>query len=153
MKRILLISDSHGNTSAIDKLFERISTFDYVFFLGDGVEDIRLYQYAYPSKVEIVKGNCDWFHSDYPTIVVTTVEQITFLLTHGHNYQVKSGFDLLKEEAERKGATVVCFGHTHKAIDKEIDGIRFINPGSVGYGKEKSYLVLEVNEKKLKIVE
>ncbi len=153
MKRILLISDSHGNATEIDELFEKISSFDYVFFLGDGIEDVRLYQYAYPSKVEIVKGNCDYYYSDYPTLVVTTVEQITFLLTHGHCYHVKYGLDLLREEAERKNARVVCFGHTHQALDKEIDGIRFINPGSIGYGKEKSYLVLEVNEKKLKIVE
>lgn len=137
----------------MDRLFKSINTFDYVFFLGDGIEDIRLYSYAYPAKIEIVKGNCDYYYSDYPQLIVTTVEGITFLLTHGHNYYVKSGLELLKEEAKRKGATVVCFGHTHQYIDKELDGIRFINPGSLGYGNEKSYLVLEVNEKKLKILE
>lgn len=153
MKRILLISDSHGRISRVDKLFERIDAFDYVFFLGDGAEDFRLYSYAYPAKVEIIKGNCDHFYSDYPPLIVTTVEEVTFLLTHGHNYHVKQGLELLKEEAQRKGADVVCFGHTHKMIDKEIDGIRFINPGSLGYGSEKSYIVLEVNKKNLKIVE
>jgi predicted phosphodiesterase len=53
--------------------------------------------------------------------------------------------------AERAGARagdVICFGHTHIPWHREVDGVHFINAGSVGRPKDgdwrAGYLVLEV---------
>jgi putative phosphoesterase len=34
--------------------------------------------------------------------------------------------------ADRAGAPLVVCGHTHAAMDREVGGVRFVNPGSVG---------------------
>ena len=65
------------------------------------------------------------------------------LLTHGHRYSVKSGYDALLARAVEVGADIVVFGHTHvpflKTIPKgtEVSGkilerpTYLFNPGSV----------------------
>ena len=45
---------------------------------------------------------------------------------------------------------VVCFGHTHRPWTREVEGIRFVNTGSVGRPKDgdwrAGYVLLEVDE-------
>jgi putative phosphoesterase len=38
----------------------------------------------------------------------------------------------LEELANLAGADLVLFGHSHQPFDREVSGVRFINPGSVG---------------------
>ena len=56
--RILLVSDSHGNRDGIEKLIEN-EQFDYLFFLGDGLSDLGLYDNI--ENIIAVSGNCDFF--------------------------------------------------------------------------------------------
>jgi hypothetical protein len=54
--------------------------------------------------------------------------------------------DVLRPLFEGCGADVVLGGHTHRATDREINGIRALNPGSVGIPMlpgQASWLVLE----------
>lgn len=60
--------------------------------------------------------------------------------------------DFLAKMAEGMGARpgdVICFGHTHKPWQREVDGIRFVNTGSVGRPKDgdwrAGYVVLAVD--------
>lgn len=50
---------------------------------------------------------------------------------------------------------VICFGHTHKPWHREVDGIHFVNTGSVGRPKDgdwrAGYVVLEVGEGEPKV--
>ena len=55
--KIVIISDSHGNKLAIDTVFKTIE-FDYLFFLGDGLNDLG--DYIYLDNVIAVSGNCDF---------------------------------------------------------------------------------------------
>ena len=41
--RIILVSDSHGNKDGIVKLINNESC-DYLFFLGDGLSDLGVYE-------------------------------------------------------------------------------------------------------------
>jgi predicted phosphodiesterase len=45
------------------------------------------------------------------------------------------------------GAMMVCVGHTHHSIDRDVDGIRLINPGAVSFSNDVDtmapYAVLE----------
>jgi len=50
---------------------------------------------------------------------------------------------------------VICFGHTHKPWHREVEGIHFLNTGSVGRPKDgdwrAGYVVLEVEEGKVEV--
>ena len=54
----------------------------------------------------------------------------------------------MAEKAGAKAGDVICFGHTHKPWRREIEGIHFVNTGSVGRPKDgdwrAGYLVLDL---------
>jgi predicted phosphodiesterase len=63
------------------------------------------------------------------------------------------GDDFCMKMAEQAGARagdVLCFGHTHLPWTREVQGIRFVNTGSVGRPKDgdwrAGYVVLSVDE-------
>ena len=78
--KIVVISDSHGNSIGIDKIFQNIK-FDYLFYLGDGLNDLG--NYIFLDNVFAVSGNCDFF-SDYPNEREFNLNNIKFLITHGN---------------------------------------------------------------------
>ena len=52
------------------------------------------------------------------------------MLCHGDRYRVDMGLISLKYRASEVGARVALFGHTHRSLVIEEDGILFMNPGS-----------------------
>jgi predicted phosphodiesterase len=56
----------------------------------------------------------------------------------------------MAEQAGLKSGDVLCFGHTHKPWHRGVDGIHFVNTGSVGRPKDSDpragYALLEVEE-------
>lgn len=56
----------------------------------------------------------------------------------------------MAETAGAKKGDVICFGHTHKPWHREVEGIHFVNTGSVGRPKDgdwrAGYVLLEVTE-------
>lgn len=102
-----------------------------VFFLGDLFEDGKALADAYPQiPMDLVRGNCDWCAG--PDELVVDVEGVRFLLTHGHRYYAKSGLDWLVDAGREKGADMVCFGHTHEALNMPLGGVWLFNPGTAG---------------------
>ena len=125
------MSDTHGNLENIRKVMEKHKDIKNVFHLGDGRSDIDLIKEEYKNKTFFrVCGNCDSGATE-PVTLVETLEGKKFLLTHGHEFNVKDNLDLLLKEAKKEHADVALFGHTHKPIKKEIDGIILFNPGSL----------------------
>ncbi len=63
----------------------------------------------------------------------------------------------MAEQARRKAGDVICFGHTHKPWHREIEGIHFVNTGSVGRPKDgdprAGYVTLEVTADAAPVVE
>lgn len=146
--KIAIISDSHGERRGINRLFER-NDFDYLFFLGDGLNDLGTYVNL--DNVFAVSGNCDFF-SSYPNERVFNLEGTKFLITHGNKYGVKRSMDNIVKVAKTLGVKVVCFGHTHNVFMEEIDGILFLNPGSfLGIGGSSAGLMLELDGDKYSI--
>ena len=142
MKRICLLSDSHGSRNNLENLIME-NNFDYVFFMGDGLED---FEYVYTdSKIEKVCGNCDFFSREDITKFVN-VEDKRIMITHGHHFRIKLTMSLLIQSAKQNFCDIVCFGHTHMQGVQEHYGITFINPGSFRNG-EYAILTLEKNEK------
>ena len=88
MKNIVVISDSHNNLPTDDEFWKVLDEADYIFHLGDGIMDIEKLTSIYPDKFYFVYGNCDTFSAE--TFEIVEVEDVKFLLTHGHKYRVKS---------------------------------------------------------------
>ena len=130
--KILVVSDSHGVLKNLRQAVEREQP-DRIFHLGDLVSDAQRLSCAAPEiPLEVVVGNCDGWTRGAGSLLLE-VEGVSFFLTHGHRYQVKSGLSLLTQAGREAGADVVCFGHTHQALCRRWpDGTLVVNPGSVG---------------------
>ena len=149
MKKIIILSDSHGNVKGVNELLSLAMENDYVIHLGDGVADIRELRDACPDKVYFCAGNCDFF-SGYPTDGVLEIEGVRIFYCHGHQYGVKQELLSLALAAKSRGCDVALYGHTHEANITEWNGVTLINPGTLRYGVGKggSYCYLVVHQGK-----
>lgn len=126
MKKIIVVSDSHGNVADLQYLLNE--EYDYFFFLGDGLSDLGTS--IYDDRVKAVKGNWD-FGSDVCENLVVGVEDVVFFLTHGHKYGVKESFFRLMYQVSELQPNLTLFGHTHRMEDFVVNGLHFANPGSI----------------------
>jgi uncharacterized protein len=145
--KVLIMSDSHGLTDEIVDIKNRHKDeVSLMFHCGDS--EISA-QSSELKSFQGVKGNCD-FDSDFPNERIVDVNGVSLYLTHGHLYNVKSTLMNLKYRALELNAKIACYGHSHIAGAELIDGILFINPGSIRLPvlrRQKTYAILEVERK------
>lgn len=156
----LVLSDSHGRTSKIIEAFGRqIKKPDAVIFLGDGLRDISYCEFG-DIPLYCVCGNCDMFrffgNVRAEDEILTTLGGKKIMMTHGHTYSVKSSYTRICMAAEKCGADIVLFGHTHLPFaEYMLSGnckygitltkpLYLFNPGSIG-GYEGSFGVLDID--------
>ncbi|QBP40734.1 metallophosphoesterase [Paenisporosarcina antarctica] len=145
--RIVVMSDTHGETNSIDQVRHAVGPVDAVFHCGDSELDI---QHESLQDAFVVEGNCDW-DSSYSAEVFTEVNGVKVFMTHGHLWQVKSTLMPLSTRAQELGADLVLFGHTHLLGAELIGSTLFVNPGSLELPrgrKEKSYAIIEKSQLK-----
>ena len=149
MKTIVALSDTHGNTQAINSLIGLFGESDYVVHLGDGARDMKGFYADFGEKIYQVNGNCDVVAYGLKHFVLE-IEKVKVLLTHGDLYGVKNGLKRLVEFAKSEDCSVVLYGHTHEAKIEEIEGVMLINPGSLSYfAAEKSIAYVIINGEKV----
>ena len=148
MIKALIVSDSHGLTTELLKLKEKHEhELDLMIHCGDSeLSAIESCLDGY----SVVRGNCD-FEGNFPGEIVKEIGDLRFFITHGHLYSVKSTLLNLSYRAREMKANIVCFGHSHSLGAEMIDGILFINPGSIRLPRgrfEKTYVIVtfEKNE-------
>ena len=147
MIKITVISDTHGNLVAIDKMAQIILESDYVFHLGDHFDDMKNYAHVLKDKLYQVHGNCDWGNQKD---VIVQLGEHKILATHGDLYGAKKSTDKLVEKAKKEGCNVVLYGHTHVAEIKRQDGILLINPGTLQkYSANKTFSYIIINNEKI----
>lgn len=143
--KIIVVSDTHGSYRNFKKVMQLHRNADIVVHCGDSRDEVDRIREEYPGiTFYTIKGNCDFYKDNLVGAADFTVEGVHFFATHGHMYNVKYGLFDLDAAAREGGYDVVLFGHTHYATDVVKDGIRFFNPGSLGYGK--SFGVIEVKD-------
>ena len=149
MKKLIIISDTHGNGKGVEELLPLIAENDCLIHLGDGFMDIREINRMYPEKVYYCAGNCDFF-SSLPLDGELEIEGVKIYYCHGHKYGVKSDLHALALEAKRRDCDVALYGHTHEAKITEMEGVVLINPGTLKYsvGKGGGYCYLVINKNK-----
>ena len=101
--KIGLISDTHGNTAAIDQAVELAGEIDLWLHAGDMIHDAEYLDMAYDAKVVNVAGNCDWGNRSVPEEEIVEAEGHRIFLTHGHIYGVKGSPYGMVQAAEENG--------------------------------------------------
>lgn len=130
--RIVVISDTHGNYSAIEDVFLRNADADWLFHLGDGEHELDRFIVANPflsQKIIHVAGNCDYGSLSHDVFTLPAMNN-KILATHGHMHGVKSSLEPLKQLAVQNGCNIILYGHTHERFISYQDGIYIMNPGS-----------------------
>jgi hypothetical protein len=151
--KLIVISDTHGERSWIQKALDLHPNADVVVHCGDFASDLESIKGA-PLEVVSVMGNVMDLHVGLvpPESRVEErlliYEGVRILLTHGHRYDVKHTLNKLFYRALEAQADLVLFGHTHVALSLEHQGVSFLNPGSPARprGGRPGYGIVEVQE-------
>ena len=143
--KVLIVSDTHRKNDNYFKVLE-LHKADLVIHCGDAEGSEYALSEAADCPVQIVLGNNDFF-SYLPRELDLRIESFKVWVTHGHNYYVSMGNQILKQEAAARGADIVLYGHTHRPIVDMGGGVIAVNPGSLSYprqeGRRPSYVVME----------
>ncbi len=140
--KILVFSDSHRSVSPMVQAIEGEKP-EQVIHLGDLMEDAEELTYWFPQlPVCMVPGNCDGW-TTVPLIKRITLQGKSILLSHGHLWGVKSGYDTALYEGRKAGADVLLFGHTHRPLcERTEDGLWVMNPGT----SRSSYGTIQIRD-------
>lgn len=142
----IVFSDTHGNYPLAIEILSRSTPVDTVFHLGDKAEDAIFIEHLFKTKVQKVAGNCDP-PGMHEREIITMYGNKRILLTHGDRYGVKAGLEKLVERGVDANVDLVLYGHTHHASIDEIEGILFVNPGSLQLGTAyKSYARITIDD-------
>ncbi|QHN50059.1 metallophosphoesterase [Geobacillus stearothermophilus] len=142
--KAVVVSDSHGLSGELSAIIER-HRHEADLFIHCGDSELSA-QAAELAPFVVVRGNCD-VEAAFPNERTEEAEGLRFLITHGHLYGVKTSLLRLYYRAKETSAHVVCFGHSHLAGAEQIEGVLFINPGSIALPrgrKERTYAVLTI---------
>ena len=119
--KLAILSDTHGLLRP--QVAEYLKGADAILHGGDInkphiVDELRKYAPLY-----IVRGNNDkeWAE-DLPHHLTVTLGGVTFAMVHNRK----------ELPADLTGVDAVVFGHSHKFVREEKDGILWLNPGSCG---------------------
>ncbi|NLK72258.1 MAG: metallophosphoesterase [Clostridiales bacterium] len=144
MKKIMVISDTHGEIDEMLEQYNKLNDPDMIIHLGDYALDAKKIEREIGTTVVSVKGNMDGENSEVPHRIIE-VEGYKILLTHGHKEKVKEGLTNLYYKALSLSCDIVLFGHTHIPLKIQEGSIFFINPGSITFprgGSKSSYALI-----------
>nr|WP_306286963.1 metallophosphoesterase family protein [Neglectibacter timonensis] len=141
--KLAILSDTHGLLRP--QVAEQLKTADAILHGGDinkqGLVD-ELRQYA---PLYVVRGNNDkdWAEA-IPHHLTVTLGGVTFYLVHNRK----------ELPADLSGIDAVVFGHSHRYLQEERDGILWLNPGSCGprrFHQEITMMTAEIADGKLRV--
>lgn len=138
---IALFSDTHGRIDTMENAVDALPKENLtVIHLGDGAAEAKRLMDRHPESAFLgVRGNCDPL-SGVPLSRTLDIGGVRIMFAHGHEFGVKSSLIGAARAAERAGAELFFYGHTHTAADTVCDlpdgkCIRMINPGAAVLGK------------------
>ena len=141
--KLAILSDTHGLLRP--EVAEHLKTADAILHGGDvnkpGIVD-QLERYA---PLYVVRGNNDkeWAEQ-IPHDLTITLGGVTFYLVHNKK----------EVPADLTGIDAVVFGHSHKYLLEERDGVLWLNPGSCGprrFHQEITMMMAEAEDGTLQV--
>ena len=141
--KLAILSDTHGLLRP--QVVEHLKTADAILHGGDINKPAIVEQLQQYAPLYIVRGNNDkeWAE-DIPHNLTVTLEGITFFMVHNKK----------EVPADLSGVNVVVFGHSHKYVQEEKDGLLWLNPGSCGprrFHQEITMMMAEVSGGRLRV--
>lgn len=134
--KIAVISDTHlGDTPAwLDRVYEQwLGPADVLVHCGD-ITSYRVWAYlCRHERFLCVRGNCDWdtlLAQELQPMLTATVGPLTVGVAHG--WGPRSQVAATVTHAFGPGHDLICYGHTHRRDWSVVDGVRVVNPGSLG---------------------
>ena len=156
--RVLIVSDTHGRHTSLDRALKEAGDIDMFIHLGDveGGEDYI--EAVVECEKHMIRGNNDLFLLSSGGRRVLDRKGKKCFITHGHSYYVSMETEQIREEGAARNADIIMFGHTHRPYFEERDGITVLNPGSLSFprqeGRKSSYMILETDgEEKYEFVQ
>ena len=141
--KIAILSDTHGLLRP--QVVEHLKTADAILHGGDInrqsiVDELRRYAPLY-----IVRGNNDkeWAEA-LPHDLTVTLGGVTISMVHNKK----------EAAADLTGVDVVVFGHSHRYLQEDKDGVLWLNPGSCGprrFHQEITMMMAEVTDGKITV--
>jgi len=122
--RIGLISDTHGLIRA--EALRALAGSDHIIHAGDIVKPEILDELRRIAPLTVVRGNNDkgtWAKA-LPEYEVVEFGAVSVYVRHD-----RAELDI---DPLAAGMRVLVFGHSHKPMVEERDGVLFVNPGSAG---------------------
>ena len=146
MKRILVMSVTHGRKDAIAAAMTLCKDADCVIHLGDYSQDAAYVRQQTSKPVYAVRGNCD-FSTEAPPELELQFEGVRIVAVHGHQQGVKQSLLRLGLYAMEKEARLVLFGHTHIPTEQFYADAILYNPGSLGEprGRKSTFGVIKLD--------
>ena len=143
MVKIGVISDTHGLLR--EEVLEILRDCDCVFHGGDINNQGVLDALGKIAPVYVVRGNNDkaWAEA-IPHHLKVTLDGVTFCMVHNRT----------ELPADLDGVDAVVFGHSHKYVQEEKDGLLWLNPGSCGprrFHQEITMMMAEIADGVLQV--
>jgi len=144
--KIVIVSDSHGDTEILNQIKLREYDADYFIHCGDFcIPEYLMDGWAH------VSGNCDWgLEGQRELNISTPIGKIH--VEHGDNIRMMMNIEKYLQETNCK---LFVFGHTHVRQFTKYKDSYLINPGSLTRPRDSefgSFLILEIDEENKKIV-
>lgn len=145
--KVVIFSDSHGTYDNMMRIV-KLEKPELILYLGDGLRDAAAVEGQFPDiPMYKVYGNCDIM----PPKSVPANQEILIcgyrvFMTHGHLYSVKTGLYEIMQEGRDRGADLLLFGHTHKALCEHSGSMWVCNPGSMSPMSGEHYAVATFEE-------
>ena len=119
--KLAILSDTHGLLRP--EVTELLKTADVILHGGDINKQSIVNQLQQYAPLYVVRGNNDKEWAEHiPHNLTVTLDGVTFYMVHNKK----------EVPADLSGVDVVVFGHSHKYVQEEKDGILWLNPGSCG---------------------
>ena len=135
--QIAVFSDTHGNTARMRAAVREMRP-DTIIHLGDHARDADILRREFPEiPLYVVCGNCD-VGAPEPVAGVVELGPVKAFLTHGHLYNVDWNVDSLVYAAQEQDCRLALYGHTHRPDSQELGGVKVVNPGTAGMGRQLS---------------
>lgn len=133
--KLLVVSDSHGNSAALQRIVDGEKPFDCLIHCGDGIEDLERVSLPGDAMIVLVQGNIDRaraVHAETERVLAPGGHRI--LVTHGDRQAAHRDYMGLIDAAKALRCEAVLFGHTHTAyLSKGYPAL--FNPGPAQRGQ------------------
>jgi uncharacterized protein len=156
--RIAIVSDTHSRYATIETALGLIDQrqVDLILHCGD-IEDAEAV-WLFPPNTHFVFGNCDTERASIRQAVhgigATMYEPFGQLELGGVMIAWLHGDDhaLMRRVEQRGDFAYLFYGHTHVADERRAGPTRVINPGALHRTRQKTFLVLDLDNDQLETV-